>query len=79
LELEDEELNTYFGVERQAHFDLATMIYTKQDAETYIGLPHYLFNEILQANAKQSDFSWLTIIGWVISVLALILAIFLAS
>ena len=84
LALEDEQLNTYFGVEKQAHFDLATMINrTKQDAETYSSLAHYLFNEILQANAKQSafdilnPFSWLTIFGWITSVFALILAIFL--
>jgi len=47
MALEDEQLNTYFGVEKQAHFDLATMINgTKQDAETYSSLAHYLFNEI---------------------------------
>ena len=84
LALDDEQLNTYFVVDKQAHFDLATMINrTKQDAETYSSLAHYLFNEILEANAQQSafdvlnQFSWLTIIGWVTSVLALILAIFL--
>jgi len=84
LALEDEQLNTYFGVEKHAHFDLATMINrTKQDAETYSSLAHYLFNEILEAHAEQSAFnvlnlfSWLTIILWVISVLVLILAMFL--
>lgn len=80
----DQQLDAYFGIEHEAHFDLETIVNrTKDDAESYESLAHYLFNSILKAHSKQGDFdflnvfTWLTITAWFIAAVALVMVIFL--
>jgi len=56
---------------------------TKQDAKSFDSLSHCLWNEIMKVNENQNEFnlfspfSWLTIFGWIFSLLALCLAVML--
>ena len=84
LAVADKELDQYFGIEKRAHFDLQTIINrTKADIPVYESLSHYILNSIIKAHTKEGDFdvlnpfTWLTVLGWIISAFALILAVML--
>ena len=78
------ELDELFAQQEQGSWEMVKLINrTKQDAKSFDSLSHYLWNEIMKANDNQNEFnffspfSWLTIFGWIFSLLALVLAIML--
>ena len=56
---------------------------TKNSGVIYDNLAHYLFNQLIKAHGSQNDFdllspwTWLTFLGWLVSAVALVLAILL--
>ena len=56
---------------------------TKNSGVVYDNLAHYLFNQLIKAHDSQNNFdllspwTWLIIVGWLISAVALVLAILL--
>jgi len=56
---------------------------TKTSAEVYDNLAHYLFNQLVKAHDSEdkfdllSPFTWVTIFGWITSIIALALVIML--
>ena len=72
------------GIETKARFDMEGIInHTKQDALVYDDLSHFIFNSLLKANSREGDFdvlnvyTWLTVFGWVVSILSLVLVVLL--
>jgi len=84
LAIADKRLDQEFGLENAASFDMTSLINnTQNDVLVYENLQHYLFNRIMQSHSKQSDFdflnpyTWLTIIGWITSAIAIIMVLLL--
>ena len=68
-----------FAVMRDKTFDLATVInQTKKDNKVYAGLGHLLFNDLLDANLKGSDFDMLNPFTWIQIAIGLIATAVLA-
>jgi len=70
--------------ETSARFDMSEIINsTKQSTKVYDNLAHYLFNQMLQAHDTRGEFdffspwTWLTILGWIVSGVALVLVVML--
>ena len=77
-------LDEKFAEEKTASYDMELVINsTKNSGVIYDNLAHYLFNQLIKAHDSQNDFdllsswTWLIIVGWLISAVALLLAILL--
>jgi len=84
LTIVDKLLDEKFSIEDSAAFDMAMIInITKTSADVYDNLAHYLFNEMIttQGSKRGFDFfspwTWLSILGWILGVVAFILVIML--
>ena len=84
LTIVDKLLDEKFSIEDSAAFDMAMIINsTKTSADVYDNLAHYLFNEMIttQTSSKGFDFfspwTWLSILGWILGVVAFIMVIML--
>ena len=84
LAIADKFLDERFAQEESAAFDLKMVINsTKTSAQVYDNLAHYLFNQMVKAHDSEnkfdllSSFTWVTIFGWITSIIALALVIML--
>ena len=84
LTIVDKLLDEKFSIEDSAAFDMAMIINsTKTSADVYDNLAHYLFNEMITTQGSKSGFdffspwTWLSILGWILGVIAFILVIML--
>ena len=84
LAVADKFLDEKFAEEKMASYDMELVINsTKNSGVVYDNLAHYLFKQMIKAHDNENNFdllslrTWLTIIGWLISAVALVLAILL--
>jgi len=77
-------LDEKFAEEKSAAFNFEMVINsTKTSAQVYDNLAHYLFNQMVEAHDSEnkfdlsSPFTWVTIFGWITSIIALALVIML--
>lgn len=84
LAVADKFLDEKFAEEKTASYDMELVINsTKNSGVIYDNLAHYLFNQLIKAHDSQNNFdllspwTWLIIVGWLISAVALVLAILL--
>jgi len=84
LTIVDKLLDEKFSIEDSAAFDMAMIINsTKTSADVYDNLAHYLFNAMITAQDSKRGFdffspwTWLSILGWILGVVAFILVIML--
>ena len=82
LAVAEKELNELFAHERKSGYDLEMVINaTSHSGLVYDNLAHFLFNQMIRAHDTRNNFdllsvwTWLSILGWCASVVALILVI----
>jgi len=84
LAIADKLWDEVMAKEEIAKFDMKEIINaTKHSAEVYDSLAHYLFTKMAVAHYKPTDFdplspwAWMSIFGWILSVIAVAMAIML--